>query len=212
MAPRSIPIEPDAETARQWVVDELAKDAYDATGRSWLQRFLDWVASLFDGVGEATGNLGFAGVPGAVVAILLAVLLVALIVFIVWGPMRASRRRKASHAVFEDDVRDSKAMRSAAERAAARGDWTLAVIERFRGIVRDVEQAGWVAVFPGMTAYEFVTQAGERVPALTSELDWAGDLFDRIRYGHDAGSRAHYERMVALDSATASARVVGATA
>jgi hypothetical protein len=208
--PLSIPIEPDADTARQWVVDELSKDAYDATGRSWLQRFLDWVGRLLEGVGEASGNLGFAGVPGAVVAIVLAVLLVALIVLIVWGPMRASRRRKASHAVFEDDERDSKAMRSAADYAAARGDWTLAVIERFRGIVRDVEQSGWVAVFPGMTAYEFVTQAGVRVPSLGVELSWAGDLFDRIRYGHDAGSKAHYERMVALDRNTASASVVGA--
>jgi hypothetical protein len=206
----SIPIEPDADTARQWVVDELSKDAYDATGRSWLQRLLDWVQSLFERIDKASGGLEFAGVPGAVVAIVLAAVLVAIIILIVWGPMRASRRRKASHVVFEDDVRDSKAMRSAAEDAAARGDWTLAVIERFRGIVRDVEQSGWVPVFPGMTAHEFVTHAGMRVPSLAGELDWAGDIFDRIRYGHDAGSSAHYERMVALDGETASARVVGA--
>nr|WP_255633393.1 DUF4129 domain-containing protein [Demequina sp. TTPB684] len=103
-------------------------------------------------------------------------------------------------------------MRSAAEDAAAKGDWTLAVIERFRGIVRDVEQSGWVPVFPGMTAYEFVTQAGVRVPTLANELDWAGDLFDRLRYGHDSGSKAHYDRMVELDRETAAARVVKADA
>jgi hypothetical protein len=208
--PFDIPIEPDADTARQWVVDELSKDAYQSSGRSWLERLLEWLAGLFDGLGNASGKLGFAGVPGSVVAIVLAVILVALIALIVWGPMRSSRRRKASRAVFEDDERDSAAMRSDAVDAAARGDWTLAVIERFRGMVRDVEKSGWVAVVPGMTAYEFVTQAGLRVPPLAAELDWAGDLFDRIRYGHDAVGEAHYARIVALDDATASARVVEA--
>ncbi len=207
-----IPIEPDADTARQWVVDELSKSAYQSTGPSWIQRLLDWLAGLLEGLGSASGDLGFAGVPGALVAIAIGVFLVALIALIVWGPMRSSRRRKASHAVFEDDARDSDSMRVAAEDAAARGDWTLAVIERFRSIVRDVEQSVWVAVVPGMTAYEFVTQAGMRVPALASEFDWAGDLFDRLRYGHDAGTKTHYERMVALDADTASARVVEATA
>ncbi len=208
LIPFSIPIEPDADTARQWVVDELSKDAYQASGRSWIERLLEWLTGLLNGLGNASGNLGFAGVPGSVVAIGIAVILVALIALIVWGPMRSSRRRKASRAVFEDDVRDSDAMRSAAVDAAARGDWTLAVIERFRGMVRDVERSGWVAVVPGMTAYEFVTQAGSRVPALATELDWAGDLFDRIRYGHDAVNGAQYARMVALDAATASASVV----
>lgn len=210
LIPLDIPIEPDADTARQWVIDELSKDAYQSSGRSWIERFLEWLTGLFDGLGNATGKLGFAGVPGSVVAIVIAVILVALIALIVWGPMRSSRRRKASTAVFEDDERDSAAMRSAAVDAAARGDWTIAVIERFRGMVRDVEKSGWVAVVPGMTAYEFVTQAGLRVPPLSTELDWAGDLFDRIRYGHDAVGESHYERMAALDAATASARVVEA--
>lgn len=206
--PFAIPIDPDADTARQWVVEELSKDAYQSSGRSWIERFFAWLAGLFDGLENASGNLGFAGVPGAVVAIVIGVLLVAIIALIVWGPMRSSRRRRESHTVFEDDVRDSKTMRSAAADAAARGDWTLAVIERFRGMVRDVEDSGWVYVTPGMTAYEFVTEAGRKVPRLASELDWAGDLFDRIRYGHDAVDQTHYDRMVALDHDAAAARVV----
>lgn len=206
--PFDIPIDPDADTARQWVVDELAKDAYQSSGRSWIERFFAWIASLFDGLENASGNLGFAGVPGAVIAIGLGVLLVALIALIVWGPMRSSRRRRDSHVVFEDDVRDTKTMRSAAAAAAAQGNWTLAVIERFRAMVRDVEDSGWVAVTPGMTAYEFVTEAGRRVPRLASELDWAGDLFDRIRYGHDAVDQRHYDRMVALDHDASAARAV----
>jgi hypothetical protein len=208
LTPFDIPIEPDADTARQWLVDELSKDDYQTSGRSYIDDFFDWLQRLIDGLFNSTGSLGFAGVPGAVVAIVLSVLLVGVIVLIVWGPLRSSRRRKASHTVFEDDERDSDAMRTAADKAAARQDWTLAVIERFRGMVRDVETAGWVGVVPGMTAYEFVTQAGSRVPGLAEELDWAGDLFDRIRYGHDAVDRSHYDRMVALDEATASARVV----
>lgn len=208
VTPFDIPIEPDADTARQWLVDELSRDAYQTSGRTYIDEILDWFRRLFDGLFNSTGNLGFAGVPGSVVAIVLSLLLAGVIALIVWGPLRSSRRRKASHTVFEDDERDSAAMRDAAAEAAARGDWTLAVIERFRGMVRDVESAGWVGVVPGMTAYEFVTQAGMRVPPLATEFDWAGDLFDRIRYGHDAVDRAHYDRMVALDDATTSARIV----
>ncbi len=53
-----------------------------------------------------------------------AAILVVVIGVIVWGPLRSSRRRQPSHTVFEDDDRDSATMRSAAESAAARGDWT----------------------------------------------------------------------------------------
>ena len=75
-----------------------------------------------------------------------------------------------------------------------------------------MEQSNWVAVFPGMTAHEFVTQASVRVPTLAGELDWAGDLFDRLRYGHDTGNASHYDRMVALDSHIVTADVVAAPA
>lgn len=62
-----VPVQPGADEARRWLVEELAKPEY-RTDPSLLQRFLDWLADLFDGAtgidlgGPATAALVVAGV------------------------------------------------------------------------------------------------------------------------------------------------------
>lgn len=209
--PAEIPIEPDADTARQWVVDELARDAYRNGGRSWLEELMEWIRERLSGLRLPSGDGGIGGVPGAVIGIVLGVLALAAIIYFIVGPIRRSRRRKASHAVFDDDDRSASAIRDAAQAAADAGDWTTAVLERFRALVRRVEEDGWVPVVPGMTAYEFVTDAGALAPALAADLLWAGDTFDGIRYGHEVATPASYERMASVDSRVGTARVVTVT-
>lgn len=204
--PFEIPIDPDADTARRWLEDELSKNVYREDGQSWLQSILEWVSRLFERVGDATGGLAVAGIPGSVVAAVLFVVLLAGLLYLVLGPIRRSRRTKTSATVFEDDDRSADAMSRAADDAAERGDWDTAVLERFRSIVRRAEGAGWVAVIPGMTAYEFVEEAGHAVAALATELLWAGDIFDRVRYGHSSGTAQAYERLLGLEQAVRGTR------
>lgn len=199
-----VPIDPDADTARRWLEEELEKDVYRADGTSIIQKVLDWFNDLLSGFGDATGGASVGGVPGAVVTAVLFALLLGGLLYLVLGPLRRSRRTATSAAVFEDDDRTVEAMRLAAEAAAARGDWDLAVLERFRSIVRRAENDAVVAVVPGMTAFEFVGAAARRIEEAADDLLWAGDLFDGVRYGHASGSPQAYERLGRLETAVRS--------
>jgi len=204
------PLTPDPDTARQWLRDELDKDVYSSGGQSWLDSVWAWlnrlVERILNGIDAGTGQAGLWGVPGSVVGIVVVALVIAVVLFLLLGPLRPSRRRKASAAVFDDDERTAEAMLHAADDAARAGDWDAAVVERFRAIVRSIEEAGWVPVVPGMTAYEFAMAAGAAAPHLGADFDWAADLFDGVRYGHAHGSSAADQRLRQLQVTSASVK------
>ncbi len=189
------PIDPDADTARRWLEEELAKDIYRDNHSDWLQRVFDWISKQFNRLDRSTEELTVGSIPGSIIAGVLFAILIAVLLYLVLGPLRRSRRTSASATVFDDDDRSASAMQTSAEEAAARGDWDLAVLERFRSMVRRAENRGIVAVVPGMTAYEFVKAAAVPMSHLATDLLWSGDLFDGIRYGHASGSREAYERV-----------------
>lgn len=207
LLPWEPPLTPDPDTARQWLQDELDKDIYTSGGTSWLDDLFGWINRLIDrilnGIDAGTGQAGLLGIPGSVMGIIVVALAIGVVLFLLLGPLRPSRRRKKSAAVFEDDERTAQTMLSAADAAAKAGDWDTAVVERFRAIVRSIEEAGWVPVVPGMTAYEFAMAAGAAAPQLVAEFGWAADLFDGVRYGHASGSEAADLRLRALHEASA---------
>ena len=61
----SVPVVPDAETAREWAVRELADPVYHE-GPSLLERFLEWVMSLF---ANAPTGLGLPPADSAMVSV-----------------------------------------------------------------------------------------------------------------------------------------------
>lgn len=203
---RVTPIDPDADEARRWLEEELAKEIYQGERSNWLQSVFDWLNRQLGRLDGPTGDASVDGVPGVVVGIVILAALIAVVIYLVMGPLRQSRRAKASASVFEDDNRSADDMLTAAEAAAARGDWDQAVLERFRSIVREAESRRLVAVIPGMTAYEFVSAAATRLADLGPDLLWSGDLFDNVRYGHAHGSRDAYERLEGLATALSHAR------
>jgi hypothetical protein len=203
----SIPIEPDAETARRWLEDELSKSQYQERPAGWFQRLQQWINDFINrlfSIGEEGSALGVNG--GVVVGILIAV--AALVVLaLVLGPLRRSRARAKSAAVFDDDDREATDIREAALAAASRQDWTLAVLERFRALVRAVEERGLVSVVPGMTAAEFAVAVGTRLEVHQNDLQRCADIFDGVRYGHDQATRELYEYVARIDDAVAQSRV-----
>ncbi len=174
-----VPVVPDADTARRWAVEELADPVY-AEGPSLLERFLEWLRSLFEGVPTELD------VPPAVLgtAVVLVVGLVLAIAFWVAGPVRAARRAPDSVVVLGDDARTAEQLRAAADAAAARGDWSEAVLERFRAVVRSLEERALLDDRPGRTAHEAAQAAGVRLPARADGLRRAARLFDDVCYGH----------------------------
>ncbi|SFR86631.1 protein of unknown function [Agromyces sp. CF514] len=207
---RADPLDPDADEARRWVLDELSKPRYRAAEPNALDRFAqavrDWFADLLNGAGA---------VPGEVVALIvvLVALVLVLVGLLVFGLPRLRRRRRSVGApAFEGDLRDAATIRRAAEAAARALDWPLAIEERFRAIVRELVERELVHVHPGTTAHAVADAAARPFPELRVELSAAADAFDRVRYLGDAGDATASERMTALDARLRSARPTPAAA
>lgn len=190
------PVLPDADEARRWAVEELAKPEYQSAEPGWLDRlwrdFLDWLASL-DGPAGMEGNIA-APLTGVVIAVLIAAAI------IVARP-RLNARTKNPQEVFDDDTSASASdYRDSATAAAGRGDWGDAVVHCFRALVRAAEDRNVLDARPGRTADEVARELARVFVPEARRLDWAARTFDRIRYGHGAAGRADYDAMTALDA------------
>jgi hypothetical protein len=196
-----VPVVPDAEEARRWLDRELADPVYHERP-SLLQQLLDWLRELFsgfDGVGVGNG--------WTLLAVLGGLLLIALIAFLVTGPVRRSRRVAGARTVLDaDDRRTAADLRAAADAAAARGDWSSAVADRFRAVVRSLEERAVLDERPGRTAHEAVEDAGRRLPAHAVDLRAAGRLFDDVVYGERTPGAADDAGLRELDARVAATR------
>lgn len=137
------PIDIGRDAARDAARDELAKPIYDEARPPFLTRagrwLLEQVDKLINQIGDAT--------PGGwwALVVLLGVLAVgAYVVRRGAGPLR--RTVGAAADVF-DRITDGRALtaaehRLAADAARARADWSGAVRDRFRAVVRTLEEIG----------------------------------------------------------------------
>lgn len=188
------PIQPDPDTARQWIEDELAKDNYRPASAGSNS---NWFDDLFGGIGDALGRNPV--VASVLIGLLVALVLVAIIRS---GPVRRARAaRKSSRPVFGDDRRTSAGLRQAADDAAAAGDWSLAAVERFRAVVRGLDERGDLVEMPGATAFEAAAAIARMFAPVAVDAFAAGDTFDLARYGHRPVEESQYRRVVTLDDA-----------
>ncbi|MFV0633401.1 DUF4129 domain-containing protein [Demequina sp.] len=191
----SIPVDPDAETARRWAEDELAKPEYrENSGGLSLQAFWDWLDQLLARIGDMGGSLG---VPGAVVVGIIVAAVLALVIWLVLGPLRRSRRGAGGLGVLDDDGRSWQEIRDSARAAQAAGDWDLAVMEWLRAVVRLELERGAILDSPGVTAREAAERIGAALPALAQAVRADALAFEQARYGSGGlGSTdaAHAER------------------
>src|SRR5690606_17419296 len=97
----TIPVEPDAQTAREWARDELSRPEYHDQGENWLARIGERINEFFENLGSLGGSLPGGGV---IVTVVIAIAVVALVLWLVVGPLRSARRRKRANSVFEDDA------------------------------------------------------------------------------------------------------------
>lgn len=199
-----VPVDPDAETARQWAEAELADPVYHQ-GQSLLDRAIQWFLDL---IAEARSTAIDVDVRTAVI-LLTAILVVAVAVLLLYtGPVRRARRAHASAEVFEDDARTAAEMRASADAFAAAGRWSEAVLDRFRAILRSLEERAVLAERPGWTADEAAAEAGGALPGCAADLRRASGLFDDIRYGDRYGRAEDDAWLRGVDEAVRSARPV----
>lgn len=176
--PGDVPATPDADQARRAAEEELAKPVYHHAASVW-QRIWEWLSQHLDPRDAVPGAPAW--LSTLLVFVLVAALLVALVALITrvtW----ARRATRLGAPLFEDD-RDAAALTRAADAAAGRGDWATAVVERFRAVVRSLDERGAIEDYPGMTAHEAARLAARPLGELSGQMNQAASLFDAVRYG-----------------------------
>lgn len=189
-----VPIEVDPDAAREAAADELADPAYQAAEPSFVDRVLTWIgrrlADLLSFLGAGSGSLG-----------LLVLIGLAIVGYLVIRTRvgRIARRHRKKTVFAANTTRDAGDHRTAAERAAALGDLTTAVRERFRAVVRELETRGVLDERSGRTADECAALAAERLPDRAGELRAAATVFDDVVYGGRTATDADYRGLTVLD-------------
>lgn len=206
--PVDVPVAPDADEAREWLEEELRRTRYQEVPREDQS---SWLADLIERIMEFFESLGGEGSAPAWTGILVVIVLAALVVLLlVLGLPRLRRRsRLVTGDVFEaDDERGSAAMRRDAEAAATRGEWALAIAERFRAVIRALHERTLLATVPGSTSHDVARRAAAALPDFADELHRAADDFDLVRYLGDPGDAERYARLADLDARLERARPV----
>jgi hypothetical protein len=204
----SVPVDPSAPEAQQWLREELAKAPYQAAKPTWFDRlsqgFIDWLGSL-----TAPSGDGWDGwVPLILTLVVVAVLVVA---FLIFGRPRLNRRSALSAEVSGslfglDDRRSADEMRRAARAAATAENWSLASQEAYRALARGLAERTVLLVSPGTTAHDFAVRASVAFPHERERLVAAAAVFDQVRYLGNPGTGQGYRTVADLDTELAQAR------
>lgn len=197
-----IPVDIGRDDARRAALRELAEPIYQEAKPSLAVRAMRWLLEragrLLELADSAPG-----GPFGIVLLVIIALVIVLLIRFGV-GPF--ARTAAADSLVFGESIRKAAEHRAAADAAAAAGDWASAVRERFRAIIRQLEEDGRLDRRPGRTADEAAADAGRSLPTQAGALRVAARTFDEVVYGEYPASAAQDEGLRALDDAIRDSR------
>ena len=178
IAAADAPATPGAQEAREAAEAELAKPIYHPVP-DLLDRLWRWLVEHFD---PTSAIPGIPPLLSGLIVLLVLVTCVVLLVVLLRRFRLVGRSRRAARRLF-DDERDARALARAADAAAERGDWDAAVVERFRAIIRSLDERGLIEDYPGMTAHEAAVLGSSALEALGEELTRAAALFDAVRYG-----------------------------
>ncbi|SDG11980.1 protein of unknown function [Lentzea fradiae] len=194
MVASDVPVDPGRDEAREAAVRELSDPAYLPDEPNPLQRALNWVLERLNELFAGAG--GVSGITAVTVLVVVAVIIVIVVRLRAGRTARALRR---GGAVFGTATLTAAEHRAAADRAAEAGDLAEAVRERFRAVVRELEQRGVLDARAGRTVDEVAFEAGQALPALAADLRGAAVQFDDVWYGGRPATEEGYRRLVSVD-------------
>jgi len=193
------PIEIGRDEARRRAEEELARAKYQGMPE-WLadllQRLQDLLSGLIDPpVPAAGGAAGFNWV-----FLVVALVVVVGLVLIVWRVGLPRWRPRTTDVEVETDPEvEPQQYRTASQRAADAGDWSGAIRERFRALVRELEHRTIIDPRPGRTALEAAGTAARLLPEVEPALHTAARLFNDVMYGELEADAEGYARMTSID-------------
>lgn len=204
----ALPLDVDDVTrdgARQAAERELIKPEYHHVKPLFL-RLVEWIWShlnqLFGAAAAATpgGGFGLIGIFALLVG-------AGLLLYFRVGRVSGSARR--GEAVFDGSrLRTAAEHRAAAVAAAEQGEWDVAVRERFRALVRALEERSLLEPRVGRTADEAAAEAAVALPSAADLLAAAAGQFDEIVYGGRAASEPAYRLVADADDTVRDAKPV----
>lgn len=222
MIPLSVPVDLGRDEARDLARQELSRPSYERDTPIFT-RVLRWIADQVERILDAASGT-LSSRAGLAIIVVIAVAFAAVVILRA-GPLA---RRAAEHtgAVLPDRPRSAAEYRAAADTAAARGDWTTAVVERFRAVVAGLEERGVLDPRAGRTADEAAREAtavlGDlpgpdgvsvtRVGGSSADARAGGGmhagarLFDGVRYGGAAATQDDDRLLRELDRAVTDAK------
>jgi hypothetical protein len=196
------------DQAQRLARDELSKAVYHQR-QSIPQDIADYIGKGLRKIFDTAGNVTPGG-AWTVVSLVLAVIIVAVIAARL-GPLRRSASHKAplsdpgTRPLTARQLRE-QAEASAALASAGNGDYTAAIVARFRAIAISLEERGVLVPDAGRTADEFALQAGRLFSRQAAGIATAARLFDQVRYGDGVGAGDDYEQVRQLDDALGQVR------
>ncbi len=203
-----VPVDLDRDPARLRAIEELRDPGYAAARPGVVQQVMEWLGQRISDLLDA-----LSGVPGGPLGLLLVIGLVIVLAVVVRLQVgKVGRTARSAGEVFTGRRQTADEYRRAAEEAAARGQFADAVRERFRALVRGLEERALLDVRSGRTADEAVAEAGKLLPDLAADLTAAARLFDDVHYGGRPGTEAGYQALTDLDERVRRTRPVLASA
>ncbi|MBB3036632.1 DUF4129 domain-containing protein [Hoyosella altamirensis] len=205
----TIPVEIDRDSAREAAREELSRSVYTEAQPSLPERVMLWlldrVQDAIDAIFDGANALAPGG-PGSLVILLAIMITAAIIIRLRMG--RVARSARMRRAIFSETRRSAAEHRRLADAAAAVGDLDEAVHERFRAIVRALEERGVINDAAGQTATEVALRAGEELAGCAEPLRSAARTFDDVYYGHRSAARGAYDDLVRTDALVQSAALI----
>lgn len=204
MTPLDIPVELGRDEARQRVLAELEKAKYGGIP-PWLEdlleramelliRFVDFVLGITNGPQTAGGGINI----GFVFIVLVILIGIALVVWKVGLPRWRERRPRSAEVELEADL-EPEDYRTSADRFADAKDWRAAVRDRFRAVVKELENATILDPRPARTAFEASILGGRALPEQATALQTGAEHFSAVMYGDRTADLAMYQQLVELD-------------
>jgi hypothetical protein len=188
--------------AQRLARSELSKAIYHPR-ESLTRRFLSILGRWLDRMARF-GNSAPGGWWALVALAAVAVIVIAIVMTRI-GPLQ-QRHRRPDHLTAGADSATASEHRSRAGLFASAGDYSAAVLESVRAIVRQLEERGILVPRAGRTADEIADEAAMALPGDADALRDAARLFDEVCYGQHQGTLAGYQRLLALDARIAAAQ------
>jgi hypothetical protein len=191
-----VPVDIDRDNARRAAAEELSDPKYRDAQPNILQQIAQWLGDQLEKLLNGLSSV----VPGGIFGLLLIlVLLILLVVVIRLRTGKIARTSRADRTIFDGQHKSAADYRRSAAEAASAGRYDDAVRDRFRAVVRALEERALLDARSGRTADEAAIEAGVLLPNVAEELRQGARLFDDVHYGGREGTEAAYRTLTELD-------------